>query len=43
MFEEFRDAAAVATHGEMAAELTETLRPLLRQVTVVTGPAVSRK
>ena len=43
MFEEFTDATAVATHGEMAAELTETLRPLLRQVTVVTGPAVSRK
>lgn len=43
MFEEFTDAAAVAAHGEMAAELTETLRPLLRQVTVVTGPAVSRK
>jgi quinol monooxygenase YgiN len=43
MFEEFTDEAAVAAHGEMAAELTETLRPLLRQVTVVTGPAVSRK
>ena len=43
MFEEFTDAAAVAAHGEMAAELTETLRPLLRQVTVVSGPAVSRK
>jgi quinol monooxygenase YgiN len=43
MFEEFRDEAAVAAHGEMAAELTATLRPLLRQVTVVTGPAVSRK
>ena len=43
MFEEFTDEAAVAAHGEMAAELTETLRPLLRQVTVVMGPAVSRK
>jgi quinol monooxygenase YgiN len=43
MFEEFRDEAAVTAHGVMAAELTETLRPLLRQVTVVTGSAVSRK
>lgn len=43
MFEEFRDDAAVAAHGEMAAELTETLAPLLRQVTVVTGNVVSRK
>ncbi len=43
MFEEFRDAAAVADHSALASELTEKLRPLLRQVTVVTGSAVSRK
>ncbi len=43
MFEEFRDEAAVAAHGEQAAELTATLAPLLRQVTVVMGSAVVRK
>lgn len=42
MYEEFRDEAAMAVHGEMAAELTATLQPLLRSVTVVVGTAVRR-
>lgn len=43
MYEEFRDEAAVAAHGEMAAALTATLAPMLRNVIVVMGQAVSRK
>ena len=42
MFEEFRDEAAVAAHSEMAAALTATLAPLLRDVSVVSGRVVSR-
>ncbi|MCU1502919.1 MAG: Antibiotic biosynthesis monooxygenase [Ilumatobacteraceae bacterium] len=42
MFEEFRDEAAVAAHSEMAAALTATLAPMLRDASVVSGRIVGR-
>ena len=42
MYEEFRDEAAMVVHGEMAAVLSATLQPLLRNVTVLVGTAVRR-